>query len=89
MMGSRVRVTQAAPLLPVGKSHPAHAKNYQRSYSSTEIIMRVHIRPRWDKVLVSEAKPQMVAKWLAEKAEEGLKPATVEKTCYSNPCRNC
>jgi integrase len=59
--------------------HLAHAKTYQRSYSSTEIIMRVHIRPRWDKVLVSEVTPQAIAKWLAEKADEGLKPATVEK----------
>jgi integrase len=59
--------------------HLAHAETYQKSYSSTETVMRVHIRPRWDKVRLDEIKMQDVAKWLCEKAEEGLKPATVEK----------
>jgi integrase len=59
--------------------HLAHAKTYQKSYSSTETVMRVHIRPRWDKVRLDEIRSQDIAKWLAEKAEDGLKPATVEK----------
>ena len=59
--------------------HLAHAKTYQRSYDSTEMIVRVHILPRWGKHRLDEVKTQDVAKWLAEKREEGLKPATVEK----------
>jgi len=59
--------------------HLANAKTYQKSYFSTELIMKKHIRPRWDKLRVNEIKPQDIAKWLGEKAEEGLAPATVEK----------
>lgn len=59
--------------------HLAHAKTYQRSFSSTEINMRRHILPRWGKLRLTEITSQEVAKWLAEKAGEGLKPATVEK----------
>jgi integrase len=59
--------------------HLAHAETYQKSYFSTELIMRKHIRPRWDRARVDEIKPQDIAKWLKEKADEGLAPATVEK----------
>jgi integrase len=59
--------------------HLANAKTYQKSYFSTELIMKKHIRPRWDRLRVNEIKPQDIAKWLAEKADEGLAPATVEK----------
>lgn len=59
--------------------HLEYAKSYQKSHSSTEIILRRHIRPRWDKLRLNEIRPQDIAKWLGEKAEEGLKPATVEK----------
>ena len=59
--------------------HLAHAKNYQRSYDTTEGNMRLHIVPRWGKLRLSEIHQQDVAKWLAEKLAEGLAPATVEK----------
>jgi len=59
--------------------HLAHAKTYQRSYDSTEMIMRRHILPRWGKHRLDEITPQAIGKWLAEKANEGFKPATVEK----------
>jgi integrase len=59
--------------------HLEHAKTYQRSYSSTEINMRVHILPRWGKHRLDEIAAQDIEKWLAEKRAEGLKPATVEK----------
>lgn len=41
--------------------------------------MRRHIIPRWANHRLSEITQQDIAKWLAEKAEEGLAPATVEK----------
>jgi integrase len=50
-----------------------------KSYSSTEIALRVHILPRWGKVRLTDITPQAVAKWLQEKDEEGLKPATVDR----------
>lgn len=59
--------------------HLAHAKTYQKSFASTEMIIRRHLLPRWSKSRLDEVKPQDVAKWLSEKAGEGYKPATVEK----------
>lgn len=63
----------------LAEQHLAHAKTYQRSYDSTEMIMRRHILPGWGKLRLSEIKPQDIATWLAEKAGEGYAPATVEK----------
>lgn len=63
----------------LSEQHLAHAKTYQKSYDTTEMYMRRHIVPRWGKERLSEIKQQDVAKWLAEKAGEGLAPATVEK----------
>lgn len=59
--------------------HLAHAKTYQRSYSTTEMYVRRHIVPRWGKVRLTDIRQQDVAQWLAEKAASGLAPATVEK----------
>ena len=59
--------------------HVAHAKTYQKSWWSTDGIIRKHVLPRWAKLRLNEIKTHDVAKWLGEKAAEGLKPATVEK----------
>jgi len=59
--------------------HLANAKTYQRSYATTEMIMRRHIVPRWGRLHLDEIRQQDVALWLADKANEGLAPATVEK----------
>ncbi|MFC3714324.1 tyrosine-type recombinase/integrase [Sphingoaurantiacus capsulatus] len=73
-------VTKSVPTYgELAQMHLDHAKTYQRSYSTTEMIMRRHIRPRWDKAIISEIHQTDVAKWLAAKREEGLAPATVEK----------
>lgn len=63
----------------LAQQHLDHAKTYQKSYATTEMIMRKHIRPRWDRMLISDIRQPDVAKWLASKADEGLAPATVEK----------
>jgi integrase len=63
----------------LAEQHLAEAKAYQKSWWSVESILRLHILPRWGKHRLNEIKPQEVAKWLGEKAAEGLKPATVEK----------
>ena len=59
--------------------HLAHAKGVMKSYDSLETIMRLHILPRWGKCRLNEITPQAVSKWLAEKSDEGLALATVEK----------
>ncbi len=59
--------------------HLADAKTHQRSYATTEMYVRRHIVPRWGKLRLSEIHQPDVAIWLAQKAEEGLAPATVEK----------
>jgi integrase len=63
----------------LAEQHLTEAKAYQKSWWSTEGILRRHILPRWGKLRLNEIKPLDVAKWLGEKAGEGLKPATVEK----------
>jgi integrase len=59
--------------------HIDEAKAYQKRPENTEAIIRNHLLPRWGKLRLDEIKSQAVAKWLGEKAAEGLKPATVEK----------
>ncbi|WP_430417262.1 tyrosine-type recombinase/integrase [Parasphingorhabdus sp.] len=59
--------------------HLKFAKSYQKSFCSTETNMRVHILPRWRNHKLTDIKQKDIAVWLAEKADEGLKPATVEK----------
>lgn len=63
----------------LAEQHLAYSRTYQRSYDSTEMIMRRHVLPRWGKQRLDEIAPQDIGKWLAEKAAEGLQPATVEK----------
>mgnify|MGYP001334412099 CR=1 FL=1 len=59
--------------------HLDYARSYQKSSANVERIMRLHLKPRWGKLRLDEITQPAVAKWLAEKAEEGLAPATVEK----------
>jgi integrase len=59
--------------------HLAHAKTHMKSYDSLETIMRLHLVPRWGKRRVDEITSREVGQWLAEKSNEGLMPATVEK----------
>jgi integrase len=59
--------------------HLADAKLHQKSYASTEMLMRRHILPKWGRVLVTDIDGRAVAKWLAEKRGQGLAPATVLK----------
>jgi len=59
--------------------HLDYAKTYQKSPANTERIIRLHLLPRWGKLRLDEITQPAVAKWLAEKQEEGLAPATVEK----------
>lgn len=63
----------------LAKQHLADAKTYQRSYTTKEMYMNNHVVPRWGKLRLSEIKSQDIALWLAQKREEGLAPATVEK----------
>lgn len=63
----------------LAQQHLDHAKTYVRSYSTIKGYVENHIKPRWGKLRLSEISQQDIAKWLAEKAGEGLAPATVEK----------
>jgi hypothetical protein len=57
----------------------AHMKTFHRSYDTTEMYMRRHILPRWGKLRLTDIRQPDVARWLAEKSDEGLKPGTVLK----------
>lgn len=59
--------------------HLDHAKGVMKSYDSLETIMRLHVLPRWGQCRLTEITNQGVSRWLADKTEEGLALATVEK----------
>jgi integrase len=59
--------------------HLEDAKLHQKSYATTEMVIRVHILPRWGKVRLTDINSRAVAAWLGEKRAAGLAPATVEK----------
>ncbi|QGP77778.1 tyrosine-type recombinase/integrase [Sphingobium sp. CAP-1] len=59
--------------------HLDYAKSYQKRPENTRRILELHLIPRWGKLRLDEITQPAVAKWLAEKAGEGLAPATVEK----------
>ena len=59
--------------------HLADAELHQKSYATTEMIMRRHLLPRWGKVRLTDIAPQAVGQWLAAKRAQGYAPATVEK----------
>ena len=63
----------------LAEQHLADAKTYQKSYATTRMYMRNHIKPRWGKHRLTDIKPQDITLWLAEKRKEGLAPSTVEK----------
>lgn len=81
--GSPVDDKKAVKAIPtyaeLAQKHLDHAKTYQRSYDTTEMYVRRHILPRWGKKRLTDITQPDVAKWLADKQEEGLAPATVEK----------
>ena len=63
----------------LAQMHLDYAKPNQRSFRDTEGYMRNHILPKWGKVRLTDINSRGVSNWLAEKAAEGLAPATVEK----------
>ena len=52
---------------------------HQKSYSTIEMCMRVHILPKWGKARLTDIDSRAVAQWLADKRDTGLAPASVEK----------
>ena len=71
---------KAVPLYAeLAAMHMADAELHQRSYSTTEAYMRVHVVPRWGRVRLTDIDSRSVARWLASKRDEGLAPATVVK----------
>ena len=63
----------------LAEQHVAYAKTYQKTPGNTESVLNNHILPKWGKLRLDEITQQAVAKWLAEKRQGGLAPATVEK----------
>lgn len=59
--------------------HMDFVRTYQKVPGNTEAVLRVHIRPVWEKKRLDEITTPQVAKWLGELREKGLAPATVEK----------
>lgn len=63
----------------LAEQHLEHARAHLRSHQCTEMTLRRHIVPRWGRYRLDEIKTQDIARWLADKVNEGLAPATVER----------
>lgn len=63
----------------LARQHQEFAKATQRSWWSVDGIIRKHLLPRWGRMRLDEITSQAISLWLAEKAADDLKPATVEK----------
>lgn len=73
------RAVKAVPTYrEISAVHLRYAK-HQRSYSSTEGVIRVHLTPEWGNVRVNQITRQGVMDWLEKKRKSGLSPASVEK----------
>jgi integrase len=59
--------------------HITDAKTYLKRPENLKQVIETHLRPRWGKVRLCDIHTREVAKWLAEKLDGGLAPATVEK----------
>lgn len=78
-LASKQRKKAIPTYASLAAQHIDNAKTYQRSWWSVEGIIRNHLLPRWGRLRLDDIATQDVAKWLSEKREEGLKPATLEK----------
>lgn len=63
----------------LAEQHIAHAKTFQRSWWSTEGLLNKHVVPRSGRMRLDELTSQEISRFLAEKAAEGLSPASCLK----------
>lgn len=63
----------------LAKIHLDYSKCHLRSWKSVELNMRVHLVPRWGNLPVTAISALEITKWLKEKRDDGLAPATTEK----------
>lgn len=81
--GNPMAKKQEKKLIPtygeLAVQHLAFAKTHLKAPENVERVLRVHILPRWRKERVDAITSQAIAKWFAEKREDGFAPATVEK----------
>lgn len=77
---SRKKTRKAIPLYKeLAEQHRTHAQNHLRRPGNVESVLDNHLLPRWGKLRLDEIKTQDITRWLAEKAREGMAPATIEK----------
>lgn len=77
--GAKKALVKSIPLYrELAAMHLDFAK-HQKSYPTIEMCMRVHILPKWGKARLTDIDSRAVAQWLADKRDEGLAPASVEK----------
>ncbi|WP_426029487.1 tyrosine-type recombinase/integrase [Caulobacter sp. DWP3-1-3b2] len=77
--GAKKALAKSIPLYrELAAMHLDFAK-HQKSYSTIEMCMRVHILPKWGKMRLTDIDNRAVGQWIADKQAEGLAPASVEK----------
>ena len=74
------RETKSIPTYAeLAEQHIEEAKRTQRSWWSTEGIIKKHLLPEFGKLRIDEIHPQRISKFLDDKKAAGYKPATVDK----------
>lgn len=63
----------------IAQVHLAYAKLHLKSYDDVESIFRVHLIPKFGKMLVTDITRGAVGQFLADKRASGLAPASVHK----------
>lgn len=70
---------QVIPLYrELAEQHLTYAASHHRS-DGAQRILRNHVIPRWGRLRLDEIKQQDITKWLAEKRQGGLAPASIAK----------
>lgn len=76
----RKKAKKATPLYSeLAEQHIAYGKTYMKRASNTESVISNHLLPRWGKLRLDEIRTQDIAKWLADRLDAGMAPATAEK----------
>ena len=71
--------TKAIPLYrELAEMHLTYAANHHRS-DGAQRILRNHVIPRFGKLRLDEIKQQDITRWLAEKRQGGMAPASIAK----------
>ena len=76
--GKKEKVQAVIQYRELAEMHLTYAANHHRS-DGAQRILKNHVIPRFGKLRLDEIKQQDITKWLAEKRQGGMAPASIAK----------